>query len=235
MAIPKIIHQIWSSKKNPLPEAFGELADTWKSYHPEWDYIFWDDRKMDDFMQTYYPHYVEPFSRFAYDVQRWDVIRYLILYQMGGFYVDLDTECLENIEPLLKADCCFGTDTRDNIIYADLVKEAYLNNTYIASAPRHPFLEAVIHRIFHSEAMFTSHANKLLQVLQTSGALMLSEEYSRYCAKEQIRVIPAEEVAPFSLNEAHAILAGAENEEWNARLQKAYAVHFFIGSWNYYK
>ena len=83
---------------------------------------------------------------------------------MGGFYADMDTECLENIEPLLNADCCFGTDTKDNIIYADLVKEAYLNNTYIASAPQHPFLDAVIHRVFHSEAMFTPHANKLLRV-----------------------------------------------------------------------
>lgn len=233
MAIPKVIHQIWSSCNKPLPEAFVELASTWKEFHPDWQYIFWDDQKMAAFMQQYYSDYVESYNRFAYDVQRWDVIRYLILYQMGGLYVDFDTECLANVEALFTTDCCFGTDTKDNIIYAPLVKDAYLNNTYIASASKHPFLKSVIDHVFNSDQMYVKEENKLLQVLRTSGALMLSDVYEQYTFKDQIHVIPAEDLAPFSLLEAHAILAGEEKEEWNERLQKASAVHFFVGSWGY--
>ena len=84
MLIPKTIHQIWSSCNKPLPKAFVDLANTWKEFHPDWQYIFWDDQKMTAFMQRYYPDYVNFYNRFAYDVQRWDVIRYLILYQVGG-------------------------------------------------------------------------------------------------------------------------------------------------------
>ena len=31
--------------------------------------------------------------KFPYDVMRWDVIRYMILYKIGGLYVDFDYEC----------------------------------------------------------------------------------------------------------------------------------------------
>lgn len=235
MAISKIIHQIWSSRNNPLPQTFIELGNTWKEFHPDWQYLFWDDEKMDAFMRHYYPDYMEAYNRFTYDIQRWDVIRYLILYQMGGLYVDFDTECLGNIESLLTTDCCFGTDTKDNIIYSSLVEDAYLNNTYIASAPGHPFLKSVIDHVFSSNQMYIPEENKLLHVLRTSGALMLSDVYKQYDAKEQIGILPAADVAPFSLEEARAIIAGEEKEEWNIRLQKASAVHFFIGSWGYYK
>lgn len=235
MAIPKIIHQVWSSSNKPLPEVFVDLANTWRKFHKDWQYIFWDDKKMDTFMQRYYPDYMESYNRFAYDVQRWDVIRYLILYQMGGLYVDFDTECLANIEDLFSSDCCFGTDTKDNIIYASLVKDAYLNNTYIASAPKHPFIKSVIDHVFNSVQIYVKGENKLLQVLQSSGALMLSEVYEKYVLKDEIHIVPAEELSPFSLLEAHAILAGEEKNEWNERLQKAYAVHYFVGSWGYCK
>src|SRR5690606_35981755 len=39
--IPKIIHQIWIG--SPVPERFQELMDSWKTFHPDWTYILWDD------------------------------------------------------------------------------------------------------------------------------------------------------------------------------------------------
>lgn len=42
------------------------------------------------------------YRSFPYNVQRWDTIRYMILYVYGGVYTDLDTECFKPIEPLLK-------------------------------------------------------------------------------------------------------------------------------------
>ncbi|WP_246867052.1 glycosyltransferase [Parabacteroides distasonis] len=33
-------------------------------------------------------------------MQRWDAIRYLILYRMGGMYVDFDYQSLERMENL---------------------------------------------------------------------------------------------------------------------------------------
>ena len=47
-------------------------------------------RKTND---EYYPFYMDIYNKFPYDVMRWDVIRYMILYKIGGLYVDFDYEC----------------------------------------------------------------------------------------------------------------------------------------------
>lgn len=73
MQIPKIIHQVWEGKTTPLPDFLCKLGKSWRDKNPDWEY----------------------------DVMRWDVIRYMILYKIGGLYVDFDYECLEPIEPIL--------------------------------------------------------------------------------------------------------------------------------------
>ena len=82
--IPKIIHQVWSGIDEPLPKHFKTLGESWKSDYPEWEYVVWDNQKMNDFIQSNYPEYWELYQAFPYNLQRWDVIRYLILDKIGG-------------------------------------------------------------------------------------------------------------------------------------------------------
>ena len=46
--IPKIIHQIWSGIDGPLPNYFKRLGDTWKRDYPDWEYILWDNARIND-------------------------------------------------------------------------------------------------------------------------------------------------------------------------------------------
>jgi mannosyltransferase OCH1-like enzyme len=78
--IPKIIHQIWEGRKDPLPELYKQLASSWKKHHPDWKYEHWDGEKMDIFLKDNYPELMNFYYGFRYDIQRWDAIRYLILY-----------------------------------------------------------------------------------------------------------------------------------------------------------
>jgi mannosyltransferase OCH1-like enzyme len=80
--IPKIIHQIWSGIDEPLPEIFRQFGETWKEHHPTWKYEFWDNERMITFVKKYYPQYWDTYNTFPYNIQRWDAIRYLILYKM---------------------------------------------------------------------------------------------------------------------------------------------------------
>ena len=232
MKIPRIIHQIWSSKRIPLPSVFCELAETWKEKHPDWQYILWDDLMMEDFMKNNFPQYMEMYNHFLYDIQRWDVIRYLILYKMGGMYVDFDMECLENIEPLLKGSCCFGTDIAENIVYASLIQGEYLNNTFMATIPEHSFFKEIIEHVFDkSQYSLPEDTYKLLYVLQTSGSIMLSN--LNYTCNMEVHVIPSQYISPFSITEAQSIRLGDVRSDWEDRLQDAYAVHYFMGTWGY--
>ena len=105
--IPKILHQIWSDVNEPLPDFFIQLSRTWKNSHPEWKYEFWDDNRMASFINTCEPYLADTYNNFKYDVQRWDFIRYLILYKTGGMYVDFDYECLESFDHYLVENKCY--------------------------------------------------------------------------------------------------------------------------------
>ena len=93
MQIPKIIHQVWEGKTTPLPDFLCKLGKSWRDKNPDWEYVYWDKARMDSFVHEYYPFYMDIYNKFPYDVMRWDVIRYMILYKIGGLYVDFDYEC----------------------------------------------------------------------------------------------------------------------------------------------
>lgn len=84
--IPKIIHQMWIGPQSPP----FELLKTWKEKNPSWQYVFWDNLAIKKFK----------FKNQAQidKMEEWngkcDIMRYEILHQMGGFFVDADTICL---------------------------------------------------------------------------------------------------------------------------------------------
>ena len=230
LTIPKIIHQIWSGKFEPLPAMFKKLGDTWSEHHPEWEYRLWNENDILMFINTYFPDYLEIYHSFYYDIQRWDAIRYLILYQTGGMYVDFDYECLENIEPLLAGKSCVFAMEPD--IHAELFNKAMaFNNALMASVPAHEFMRRVIEKVFSKETVHYAHADKMDCVLSTTGPWLLGELYREFEDKNSIHLIPAKFVSPFTKMEAKAIIHGAESEYLDEKLKEAYAVHYFLGTW----
>jgi len=57
--IPKIIHQIWSGIDDPLPDFLKKWGQTWKEFHPDWQYEFWDNDRMNAFIREFYPEFVD--------------------------------------------------------------------------------------------------------------------------------------------------------------------------------
>ena len=231
--IPKIIHQIWSNKYEELPEIFQDLGMTWKNYHPNWKYILWNDEQMNHFIHSFDPEYEESYNHFYFDVQRWDVIRYLILYQLGGVYIDFDYECIDSMEGILKRDCCFAMEPKAHQSLFMNGNSPYFNNAFMAAIPKHPFMKEIIKTVFLKDLSFCPKGkSRFEQVLCTTGPIMLSETYAQYVNKESIYLIPAEYISPFSSPEIKAIWKGVRKSEWDERLQKAVAVHYFMGTWD---
>lgn len=94
----------------------------WKEHHPDWGYCFWNKEAIEKFMDGYFPELIPIYNEFRYLVQRRDAIRYLILYHIGGLYVDLDYECLEPIDSLfVNSVCCLGLEPTLNAIKYDTI------------------------------------------------------------------------------------------------------------------
>lgn len=224
--IPKIIHQIWSGIDEPLPNHLRVLGDTWKKYHPDWEYVLWDHQKMYDFVLKHYPHYWKTYNSFYYPVQRWDAIRYLILDTIGGLYTDFDSECLKPLDKLIQGkECCFSLEPEEHQRMYDT--EIYFNNALMASVPGHPFMKDVIEKTFDYHPNATNATN----VLATTGPLMLVDLYLQSTDKECIYLIPPEYTSPLTKQEGLALIRGEESKEIENKLKDAYSIHYFFNGW----
>lgn len=87
MSIPKIIHQIWIGP-HPAPV---ELMETWKKFHPDWEYKLWTDEKADWINQDKIDAMPEWNGKA-------DIMRYEILLREGGVFLDADSECVKRLD-----------------------------------------------------------------------------------------------------------------------------------------
>lgn len=230
MQIPKIIHQIWSGVDEPLPKQLKILGETWKKHHPTWQYVLWNNAKMNNFVRKFYPQYWDIYSNFKYNIQRWDAIRYLILYKIGGMYVDFDSECLDSFDELLDGKkCCFSLEPKEHAVV--LNEDIYFNNALIACVIGHPFMEKVIKRIF-SNNLNVVYNHRNLEILNTTGPLMLVRLYEEFLNKDDIYLIPSEYVSPFTREDTIDFLNGHNLSNLEKKIENAISIHYFFNMWS---
>lgn len=230
--IPQLIHQIWSGIDEPLPDYFKCLGDTWKEHHPTWEYILWDNQKMNRFIQDNYPHYWDIYNGFQYNIQRWDAIRYLILNKMGGLYVDFDSECLKPLDELFEGkECCFSIEPDEHGKVFN--KQLYFNNALMASVPDHPFMSEIVRYVFDLSQIEenTIPDSKIMTILKTTGPLKLVDLYENYSEKERIYLIPSAYTSPLTKEEVRSIIDGCESDELETKIENAYSIHYFFNGW----
>ena len=86
--IPKLIHQIWIGPK-PAP---SKLMDTWKEKHPEFEYIRWSEKELND--RSMPLSCINRIQEIEEINGKADIIRWEILYHYGGVFLDADCFCL---------------------------------------------------------------------------------------------------------------------------------------------
>jgi hypothetical protein len=127
--IPKIIHHIWLG--SALPEKYKAWQRTWFKHHPDWQYMLWTQKEIDEFGL----HNRAQFDNAQTYGEKSDIARYEILYRIGGVYTDTDFECLQPMDVF--HHCCD--------FYAGLEgTTAVIGNSIIGSVPGHPILKRCI-------------------------------------------------------------------------------------------
>ena len=157
LRIPKIIHHIWVG--SPIPKIQKRMRQTWIDVHPDWEFMFWDDKAIAKFGLQ---------NQKAYDAainlaEKSDIARYEILYRIGGLYVDTDFEALKRFD--LFHHCL------DFYVGTHFVPEFYVINALIGSAPGHPILKKCIDNIVCRPA----NDYHLVSTLQRTGPGLLSK------------------------------------------------------------
>ena len=227
LRIPRIIHQVYEDPAGPS-ELLLNLSKSWKKNHPEWEYRFWNKHDIEYFLETEFPEFIPCYQTFPFNVQRWDAIRYLILYKYGGIYADMDYECFEPLDTLLiDSTCCMGMEPAENAeIYR---KKMIIGNALMASIPNHAYFKQIIQDMVSKKDNMPE--DKALVVMETTGPFMVTRVYDEFPDKSEVTLLPAELVAPFNLNEAREMAKGRRSDEMVNKIEKAFAIHYFLGSW----
>ena len=152
--------------------------------------------------------------------------------KIGGMYVDFDVECLRPHESLMQGKtCCFSSEPESHRL--NYKKPFLFNNAFMVSIPEHPFIKKIIKAVFTytpKKEIFSENFRRM-EILNTTGPFMLVDTYEKYQEKDQVYLIPAEYVSPLNMDELALIRRGYEHKDFDEKIKKAYAVHYFWGSW----
>lgn len=98
--IPKVIHYCWFGR-GKKPEVFQKCLASWKKYAPDYEIVEWNEDNFD--------LAAIPFAQEAYDCRKYaftsDVVRFSVIYEHGGIYLDTDVELLAPLDEFLENDC----------------------------------------------------------------------------------------------------------------------------------
>ncbi len=110
--IPKIIWQ--TMKTNCIPVSMKGFCMSWIDKNPEYEYRFFDDNDMVNFISEEFPEYFEGFKKILYGASKADLWRYLILYKYGGVYADIDCKCNRPLKEWVNPDAKYVTQLGTN-------------------------------------------------------------------------------------------------------------------------
>lgn len=151
--IPKVIHFIWVGP-NPFPKESLENVRSWVDQHPGWTFKFWTDRRRPLPHKKMELHLVSNFEFIALKdcfqesdnyAEKSDVLRYEILFQEGGLYVDHDVECFNSFAPFhQKYDLYCGLEAPHEPILSSSITVC---NNVVGSIKGHPVLKDTIQKV----------------------------------------------------------------------------------------
>lgn len=143
--IPKRIIHIWCGTAE-MPLLLKSAIINVKLLHPDFEYLFFGDREVNEFVRELYPQYESVFESFRFPIQRYDFFRYLAVHHYGGFYLDLDVFLARDLTPLLERNCVFPFEevTRIPFFWSEYRMDWQIGNWAFGAEPGHPYITAII-------------------------------------------------------------------------------------------
>lgn len=157
--IPKIIHQSFSTKEMPI--ALINNIEKIKKLNPDWEYRFYDDNDIINFIsKNYEPHVLDYYYKInpKYGAARADLFRYLLIYKEGGVWLDIKSSMNQSLNTIIKKDDYFLLSQWQNKISEPFkgwglhrllqhIPGGEFQQWHIISIKNNPFIKAVIEKV----------------------------------------------------------------------------------------
>jgi mannosyltransferase OCH1-like enzyme len=168
--IPKIIHQIWLGDQSKRPD---KLIQTWIDKNPSWQHKLWTDDNLPNLICK------KQFDECPSLAGKADILRYQLLYEEGGFFIDADSECANSLDDCLVNNhcfCCWENET---------VRLGLMANGYLACEKNCLLMKIIMDQI----EQFPNMDYHPLATWEITGPLLLSNTV--YRTKYPITVYPS--------------------------------------------
>ena len=127
---------------------------------------------------SYFPSFLSTYDGYKKEINRVDAIRYFLLLKLGGFYVDMDTECLQPLDRLLNNDVLLVEDVHRHFLG--------LNNGVMGAVPNHPLMQLCVDNL--------PKAANLPAIMLRTGPPYLTHAYRSLTTKDNIQVLTVKEL-----------------------------------------
>jgi mannosyltransferase OCH1-like enzyme len=138
-SFPKIIWQTHNYKKEWLPEHLRLIAGTWINLNPGWDYRYVDQIQRDETVRRY-PEIYETY-RYMMPVIQSDIWRFIVTYEEGGCYADMDSVCNKSLDYMLD-----GIEGDPEMVTVPVNNKMGNTHNYIVKA-KSPLMKIVLDKI----------------------------------------------------------------------------------------
>jgi hypothetical protein len=179
--IPHIIHQTWNTYN--IPKELAAWVKTWMTFNPHWEYYLWTSDNVKALSKERYPTYLRMYESYGFTIFRADAMRYFIMDSFGGFYVDLDMECLQPLDEwTFDNQCILSHETYEHPYLLHDKTAPNVMTTMLASRPGHPFFKACI------EALPAAAEEYPTDVMRGTGPWFLDKVYNEYIKSPPARL-----------------------------------------------
>ncbi|MDN3504662.1 MAG: glycosyltransferase [Rhabdochlamydiaceae bacterium] len=152
-SIPKTVHFIWVGPK-AFPKTSKKNVESWVNLHPGWTFKFWTDRvrplphpRMQQVIiqPSHFQSLEKHFEESNNYAEKSDILRYEILKQEGGLYVDHDVVCYQSFDKIFDKHQFFcAVEPPHKPIATTSISVC---NNIIGTIPNHPILEKCIKKV----------------------------------------------------------------------------------------
>ncbi|XP_052812464.1 uncharacterized protein LOC128240023 [Mya arenaria] len=173
--IPHIIHQTFETVM--IPSKLESHVRTVVNINANWTYHFWTDDSARKLVKERHPNLLPIWDKYKRNIMRADALRYVVLYEFGGAYLDLDVVAYRSFDRITyKYGCIIPPEPIEHsaLLYN---MSLLLNNAIIFCRPKHAIMKALMNGLEGT----MNHKN----VLDATGPMYLTEIFISY-VKERL-------------------------------------------------
>lgn len=188
-----------------MPEEFRAYGESWLKHHPGWTMQLWGDDNLPPMRNR------DLFDTAPTYASKSDILRFEVVWQFGGVYLDTDIECVQSIEGLL-----VGVE---NFVAHEFSMGPLLCNAVLGSVARSPLFAVLIEGL---PASIAEHGHAMPPTSTGPGYLTRTVDAFHAGGGTAPTVFPASYFFPYSWLEPHRRFEKFPN---------AYGIHHWAHSW----